>query len=83
MEFSIIRGLLALFCYQWHGSTPCGPAQTVAGHCVRRKRGQNKVAMNTVTAELVAVEIVIVLGAVILLGNITVVWAMFWPSAHL
>jgi len=83
MEFSIIRGLLALFCYQWHGSTPCGPAQTVAGHCVRRKRGQNKVAMNTVTAELVAVEIVIVLGAVILLGTITVAWAMFWPSAHL
>jgi len=39
--------------------------------------------MNTVTAELVAVEIVIVLGAVILLGTITVAWAMFWPSAHL
>ena len=55
----------------------------MAGHCVRRKRGQNKVAMNTVTAELVAVEIVIVLGAVILLGTITVAWAMFWPSAHL
>ncbi len=31
------------------------------------------------TAELVAVEIVIVLGAVILLGALTVAWAMFGP----
>ena len=29
--------------------------------------------------ELVAVEIVIVLGAVILLGTLTVAWAMFGP----
>ena len=31
------------------------------------------------TAELVAVEIVIVLGAVILLGTLTVAWSMFGP----
>jgi len=49
----------------------------MAGHCVRRKKEQNRIAMNT--AELVAVEIVIVLGAVILLGALTVAWAMFGP----
>ena len=31
------------------------------------------------TAGLVAVEIVIVLGAVILLGSLTVAWTMFGP----
>jgi len=31
------------------------------------------------TAELVAIEIVIVLGAVILLGSLTVAWTMFRP----
>ena len=31
------------------------------------------------TAELVAIEIVIVLGAVILLGSVTVAWAIFGP----
>jgi len=49
----------------------------VAGHCVRRKKRKNGIAMNT--AELVAVEIVIVLGAVILLGALTVAWVMFRP----
>ena len=83
MEFSIIRGLLALLLLSvaWvdtlRSSTNCGRSL-----CPEEER-TNKVAMNTVTAELVAVEIVIVLGAVILLGTITVAWAMFWPSAHL
>ena len=31
------------------------------------------------TAELVAVEIVIVLGVVILLGSLTVAWGIFGP----
>src|SRR5437867_13321294 len=59
------------------GRQPPAPAQSMAGHCVRRKKGRNRIAMNT--AELVAVEIGIVLGAVILLGTLTVAWAMVGP----
>jgi uncharacterized membrane protein len=35
--------------------------------------------MNTGTAELAAIETVIVLGAVILLGTVTVAWVIFGP----
>jgi uncharacterized membrane protein len=35
--------------------------------------------MNTGTAELVAIEAVIVLGAVILLGTVSLAWVIFMP----
>jgi len=57
---------------------PPAPVQTVAGHCVQSKKGQiDRITMNT--AELVAIEIVIVLGALILLGTVALAWAMLGP----
>src|SRR5881397_3476816 len=58
------------------GRPPPAPAQTLAGHCAQRKKGQT---MNTGTAELAAIETVIVLVAVILLGTLTVAWVIFGP----
>jgi len=59
------------FRYAWSAHNKIGR------RCVQKRKGQNRLAMNT--AELVAIEIVIVLGAVILLGSVTVAWCIFGP----
>jgi hypothetical protein len=84
MKFSIIRGLFCIVgAVGGMGRHAPAPAQSVARHCAHRKKGQNKIAMKTVTPELVAIETVIVLGVVFLLGTVTVAWVMFGPSEHL
>ena len=79
MEFSI-RGLLALL-YPQHGLTPTARAQTMGDQLRPGEERINRIA--TKTAELVAMQIVIILCAVILLGSVTRARVMFGPSEHL
>ena len=79
MEFSI-RGLLALL-YPQHGLTPPARAQTMGDQLRPGEERINRIA--TKTAELVAMQIVIILCAVILLGSVTRARVMFGPSEHL
>jgi len=79
MEFSI-RGLLALLLSAvWVDTSRAG---TTMGDQLRPGEERiNRIA--TKTAELVAMQIVIILCAVILLGSVTRARVMFGPSEHL
>ena len=79
MEFSI-RGLLALLLSAaWVDTSSAG---TNNGRPAAPRGGKiNRIA--TKTAELVAMQIVIILCAVILLGSVTRARVMFGPSEHL